>query len=84
MVVFGRLRKHDRIRRFRCNPGRGVGVLLAHGSRGHEPVAESGRQLRDGILNGGDQPAGAVDIVHCLSPDQRQHGALRESGLTEM
>ena len=39
--LFGRLRKHHRIRRLVVDPGRGMAVLLAHRLRGDEPVAEA-------------------------------------------
>jgi hypothetical protein len=34
------LRENHCVRRLVGDQGRGVGVLLAHGRRGHEPVAE--------------------------------------------
>ena len=45
--IRGVLREHDRIRRLILDPGRGVAVLLAHGVRGHEAVAEALRKIGD-------------------------------------
>ena len=45
--VFGRLREHHRVGRLVRDPGRGVGVLLAHRLRGDQPVAEFRRQRGD-------------------------------------
>ena len=38
--IGGLLRHHHRIRRLRRQPGRGMGVLVAHRLRGDQPVAE--------------------------------------------
>src|ERR1700722_6725469 len=43
--VGGLLREYHRIRRLRLQPGRGMGVLVAHGLRGDEAVAEPGGEL---------------------------------------
>jgi len=48
--VGGRLRKHHGVRRLVRDPGRGVAVLLAHGLRRDEPVAERGGEIADGGL----------------------------------
>jgi hypothetical protein len=46
--VLGRLRKHHRVRRLVRDPGGGVGVLLAHRPRGHQPVAKPrGERMHD-------------------------------------
>ncbi len=42
--VGGLLRHHDRVRRLRRQPGRGVRVLIAHRLRGDQPVAEPRRE----------------------------------------
>jgi hypothetical protein len=54
------LREHHRIRRLIADPGEGVAVLLAHGLRGHQPVAHRGRELRDDPL---DRAAVATEFL---------------------
>ena len=46
--VLGGLRKHHRIGRLVFDPGGGVGVLLAHGLRGDQPIAELLRERANG------------------------------------
>jgi len=52
--VLGALRKHHCVRRLVLDPRQRVAVLLAHRLRGHQPIAEFGRQRadrgRDGFL----------------------------------
>ena len=48
--VIGRLREHHCVGRLARDPGRRIGVLLAHGLRGDEPVAElRGQRGDDGL-----------------------------------
>ena len=50
--VAGRLREHHRVRRLIGNPGRGIAVLLAYGTRGNEAIAESRGQCRNHGVDG--------------------------------
>ncbi len=48
--IGGFLRHHHRVRRLRGQPGRGMGVLVAHRLRGDQPVAEPRGQRVDGAF----------------------------------
>ena len=57
--IFRALRVDDSVRRLVRGPGQGVSVLLAHGLRGHEPVAETrGERACNGLNRRGIGVAG--------------------------
>jgi hypothetical protein len=73
------LREHHRVRRLIGNPGRGIAVLLAYGTRGNEAIAESRGQCRNHGVDG----ALIATQVFCILVHGHRPGNVASCKLSE-
>src|ERR1700691_1143393 len=81
--LFGRLRKHHRIRRLIGNPGERVAVLLAHRLRSDKPVADFGCERDNDAIDRvavALEPLPGFDDDHAIDLTFRQSGGHGRSG----